>query len=127
MTSKRTRDDGRIPELGSGPARPSRADQLGASPARPSKTDQLGGTTGDAFFGSGTFDADDLGGSLDLALDDSTDVVSSGPRPAQGAHEDDVIERTAEGARSLPARPLVDDGPWPTGVSPSSATIAIDA
>src|SRR6185436_19095557 len=130
MTSKRPRSDGPIPDLGSGSpsaARPSKSEQLGSlAPSRPSKSDQLGGAaTGDAFFGSGTFDADDFGESLDLALDDGTDA-RSGPRSAHDASVDEHIERTAETARSLPARPPVEDGPWPTGLSPSSASIELD-
>jgi hypothetical protein len=133
MTSKRSRDDLKIPDLGPAPSRPSKSDVVAparpsksdvVAPVRPSKSDALaGGMTGDGFFGSGTFDTDDLGDSLDLALDEGGDGAT---RASGGASGDDEIERTAEGARSLPARPVVDDGHWPTGLSPSSVSIEID-
>jgi hypothetical protein len=136
---RRARDKHEIPDLAapsSGPKRAfsgakipavrgSVAPAVPSTPPRSARSEEAGT---DGFFGAGNFDEDSFGG-LDIALDDGH-AVSSHPRAtgaiALGDADEDGIERTAAGARALPARAAQEIRRWPSGKSPDSASMALD-
>jgi hypothetical protein len=77
----------------------------------------------DALFGAASFDAAHFGGGLDADL--GAEQLTTHALSLE--EDDDGIERTAASARSLPVRPRAPERHWPTGTSPDSASIELDA
>jgi hypothetical protein len=71
------------------------------------------------------FEGADQGAGVAIDLVDASFGPGFGA-PHAIALDDDVIERTAASARSLPARAIEPARTWPTGVSPDSASIDLD-